>query len=120
IEECMLLANRAVAQWLIDKKMPCVFRIHEQPDEERLRVLAHLLEVYGIDSARIQNRFGFQKLLFDLAKEPPTARLVLNFLCLRSFKKAVYSIDNVGHYALAFDAYAHFTSPIRRYPDLLV
>lgn len=120
IEECMLLANRAVAQWLIDKSMPCIFRIHEQPDEERLRVLAHLLEVYGLDSARIQNRFGFQKLLFDLAKEPPTARLVLNFLCLRSFKKAVYSIDNVGHYALAFDAYAHFTSPIRRYPDLLV
>lgn len=120
IEECMLLANRAVAAWLEKKKMPCVYRIHEEPDAERIKLFAHLLEVYGLDSSRIQNRFGLQKLLFDLAKEPPAARLVLNLLCLRSFKKAVYSIDNIGHYALAFESYCHFTSPIRRYPDLLI
>lgn len=120
IEECMLLANRAVASWLEKHKTPCVYRIHEEPDAERIKLFAHLLEVYGLDSSRIQNRFGLQKMLFDLAKEPPAARLVLNLLCLRSFKKAVYSIDNIGHYALAFESYCHFTSPIRRYPDLLV
>ena len=120
IEECMLLANRAVATWLEQKNLPCTYRIHEEPDPERIKVFAHMLEVYGLDSTRIQNRFGLQKLLFDLAKEPPSARLVLNLLCLRSFKKAIYSIDNIGHYALAFTSYCHFTSPIRRYPDLLV
>jgi ribonuclease R len=120
IEECMLLANRAVAAWLIDRGMPCVNRVHEAPDEERIAQFARYLEVYGLDSSRIQNRFGLQKLLEDLKKEPPAARLVLNFLLLRSFKKAVYSVDPMGHYALAFEHYCHFTSPIRRYPDLLV
>jgi ribonuclease R len=120
IEECMLLANRAVAEWLEKRKIPCVYRIHEEPDPERIKLFAHLLEVYGLDSSRVQNRFGLQKMLYDLAKEPPAARLVLNLLCLRSFKKAVYSIDNIGHYALAFESYCHFTSPIRRYPDLLI
>ena len=120
IEECMLLANRAVATWLEQRNTPCVYRIHEEPDPERIKLFAHLLEVYGLDSSRIQNRFGLQKMLYDLAKEPADARLVLNLLCLRSFKKAVYSIDNIGHYALAFPSYCHFTSPIRRYPDLLV
>ena len=116
----MLLANRAVASWLEKNNTACVYRIHEEPDPERIKLFAHLLEVYGLDSSRVQNRFGLQKLLFDLAKEPPAARLVLNLLCLRSFKKAIYSIDNIGHYALAFESYCHFTSPIRRYPDLLV
>jgi ribonuclease R len=120
IEECMLLANRAVAQWLEQRKLPCTYRIHEEPDPERIKVFAHMLEVYGLDSSRAQNRFGLQKLLGELEKEPQAARLVLNLLCLRSFKKAVYSIDNIGHYALAFASYCHFTSPIRRYPDLLV
>jgi ribonuclease R len=120
IEECMLLANRAVAEWLGQHKLPCVYRIHEQPDEEKIKVFAHLLEAYGLDSSGVNNRFGLQKLLGRLAQEPPAARLVLNYLCLRSFKKAVYSVDNIGHYALAFEHYAHFTSPIRRYPDLLV
>lgn len=120
IEECMLLANRAVATWLIDQGLPCPFRIHEKPDEDRMAQFAHYLEVYGIDASAAQTRFGLQRLLDRLKKEPPAARLVLNYLCLRSFKKAVYAIDNVGHFALAFDNYCHFTSPIRRYPDLMV
>ncbi len=120
IEECMLLANRAVAAWLDAKGLPCVYRIHEMPDPEKMKVFAHMLEVYGITDANTANRFGLQKTLGRLAAEPPSARLVLNFLCLRSFKKAVYAVDNIGHYALAFETYAHFTSPIRRYPDLLV
>ncbi len=120
IEECMLLANRAVAEWLESKGLPCVYRIHQEPDPERMKQFAQVLEAYGKDGGRIENRFTLQKLLAELANEPPASRLVLNFLCLRSFKKAVYAIDNIGHYALAFPSYAHFTSPIRRYPDLLV
>ena len=120
IEECMLLANRAVAEWLEKQGLPCVYRLHQQPDEERLAQFASVLEVYGKDSSAIQNRFGLQRMLADLAKEPPAARKVLNYLCLRAFKKAVYGTEKLGHYALAFDSYAHFTSPIRRYPDLLV
>jgi ribonuclease R len=120
IEECMLLANRAVAEWLESKRLPCVYRIHEQPDAERMKQFAHHLEAYGLDSSGVENRFGLQRILGRLAAEPPAARLVLNYLCLRSFKKAIYSIDNIGHYALSFASYAHFTSPIRRYPDLLV
>ena len=120
IEECMLLANRGVATWLTEQGLPCVFRIHEQPDEDRIAQFARFLEVYGIDSSAVKNRFGLQRLLERLKQEPPAARLVLNYLCLRSFKKAVYAIDNIGHYALAFEHYCHFTSPIRRYPDLLV
>ncbi len=120
IEECMLLANRAVAEWLEQKGFPCVYRLHQEPDEERMAQFASVLEVYGIDSSRVQNRFGLQRLLSDLAKEPPAARKVLNYLCLRAFKKAVYGVEQLGHYALAFKSYAHFTSPIRRYPDLLV
>ncbi len=120
IEECMLLANRAVAEWLEKKGLPCVYRLHQEPDEERLAQFASVLEVYGKDSTQIFNRFGLQKMLSELAKEPPAARKVLNYLCLRAFKKAVYGIEKLGHYALAFASYAHFTSPIRRYPDLLV
>lgn len=120
IEECMLLANRAVASWLEQQGLPCVYRIHEEPDAERLEQFGSVLEVFGKDSSRIRNRMGLQKILKELAQEPQGPRLVFNYLCLRSFKKAVYSIDNIGHYALAFGSYAHFTSPIRRYPDLLV
>lgn len=120
IEECMLLANKAVAEWLEQQGLPCVYRLHQEPDAERLAQFASVLEVYGKDSSKIQNRFGLQKMLADLAKEPPAARKVLNYLCLRAFKKAVYGIEKLGHYALAFPSYAHFTSPIRRYPDLLV
>jgi ribonuclease R len=120
IEECMLLANRAVAEWLEEKGLPCVYRLHAPPDAEKLTVFAKVMDAYGIDPVGVHDRFGLQALLRRLEKEPRSARLVLNFMCLRAFKKAVYGIENVGHYALAFRSYAHFTSPIRRYPDLLV
>ncbi|MFM2090045.1 MAG: ribonuclease [Planctomycetota bacterium] len=120
IEEFMLLANRAVAAWIDQRGLPCVYRIHDEPDEERMALFATLLEAYGIDARGHDNRFGLQKILQRISQEPPSARLVLNFLCLRAFAKAIYQVENVGHYALAFSHYAHFTSPIRRYPDLLV
>ena len=119
IEECMLLANRAVARWLTDHGLPCSFRLHEAPDEEKLQQFALVLESYGKDSSGLANRSRLKQILADLANEPPAARLVLNLMLLRCFKKAVYGVDNVGHYALAFDHYCHFTSPIRRYPDLI-
>ncbi|MEK7414756.1 MAG: VacB/RNase II family 3'-5' exoribonuclease [Planctomycetota bacterium] len=121
IEECMLLANRAVAAWLVAKNYPCVFRIHAEPNQERLKMFATAVENVGIDSKRVQSgRFGLQAVLRDLEKQPPATRLVLNFLCLRAFSKAIYQTENIGHHALAFETYCHFTSPIRRYPDLLV
>lgn len=121
IEECMLLANRAVAAWLVEKSYPCVFRVHAEPDAERIAAFAAACENVGIDAKRVQaGRFGLQAVLRDLEKQPPATRLVLNFLCLRAFSKAIYQTDNLGHHALAFETYCHFTSPIRRYPDLLV
>ncbi len=120
IEECMLLANRAVATWLEQQGFPVTYRIHAQPDPDRTEQFASILEAYGIDAAGVQDRFGLQRILKRLEQEPHSARLVLNFMCLRSFKKAVYAVENIGHYALAFERYCHFTSPIRRYPDLLV
>lgn len=121
IEECMLLANRAVAAWLKEKGYDCVYRVHAEPDPERLQFFAHALENVGLDSKRVQaGRYGLQAVLRDLEKQPHATRLVLNFLCLRAFSKAIYQIDNIGHHALAFEDYCHFTSPIRRYPDLLV
>ncbi|MDA3961554.1 MAG: VacB/RNase II family 3'-5' exoribonuclease [Planctomycetota bacterium] len=120
IEEFMLLANRSVAAWLDDRGMPCVYRIHGEPDEERLGFFQGILESYGIPDAPVFERKGLRTVLQRLAKEPPAARLVLNYLCLRSFQKAIYDISNLGHYALAFEHYCHFTSPIRRYPDLIV
>ncbi len=120
IEECMLAANRAVAAWIEEQGLPCVFRIHEEPDPDRLQFFAGILSTYGIEPVGTDNRFGLQKILAKLEREPPAARQVLNLCLLRAFKKAVYAIENVGHHALAFSHYAHFTSPIRRYPDLLV
>lgn len=120
IEEFMLLANRAVGDWLAERGYETVWRIHEEPDEERLGLFATTLDQYGITDAQVFERMGLQAALRRLADEPETARIVLNYLCLRSFQKAVYAVANVGHYALAFPRYLHFTSPIRRYPDLIV
>lgn len=121
IEEFMLLANCAVASWLVERKSPAVFRVHGSPDEERFEQFLNIVEAYGIPvEGAAENRKALQNVLTKLGDEPTAARIVLNYLCLRSFQKATYQINNIGHYALAFDKYAHFTSPIRRYPDLII
>ncbi|MHC5068349.1 MAG: ribonuclease R family protein, partial [Planctomycetota bacterium] len=120
IEEFMLLANRCVAQWLAERESACVYRMHGEPDEERLAQFQTILESYGINDAPVFDRGGLRTVLARLADEPPAARLVLNYLCLRSFQKAIYDVHTASHYALAFRRYLHFTSPIRRYPDLIV
>ena len=120
IEELMLLANRCVAKWLDDRGYDVVYRVHGEPDEKRLTDFNRLLAAYGLHDFTVHDRWTTQRLLKRLEKEPEAVQLVLNSMLLRCFQKAVYQVQNIGHYALAFSHYAHFTSPIRRYPDLII
>ena len=123
IEEFMLLANRKVASF-IGKQKPTktfVYRIHDQPDEEKLLALNSIISRFGHklnlkDKKAVSN--SLNKLLEDVRGKKE--QNLVDTLAIRSMSKAVYSTDNIGHYGLAFDFYSHFTSPIRRYPDLMV
>jgi ribonuclease R len=120
IEECMVSANVQAAEFLAANKMPLLYRIHAGPKADRLADLRAFLNELGLslgggDSPEPGN---YAKLLAAIQKRPD-ARLIQTVL-LRSLSQAVYSPDNIGHFGLSLDCYAHFTSPIRRYPDLLV
>ena len=119
VEELMLLANRLVAKELASKDIPALFRVHEDPSEEKLGNLHKALSKLGytLDPTKTSSQ-DLQALLKQVAGKPE-ANMVSNLL-LRSMKQARYSAENIGHYGLAFDDYLHFTSPIRRYPDLVV
>ncbi|MBN2696039.1 MAG: ribonuclease R [Bacilli bacterium] len=120
IEEFMLVANQVVATEIERKKLPFIYRIHEEPDAEKLKSLFLLAKELGYIEKipkRIQHQ-DLQKLL--AAVEDTEYDKVITMLMLRSMAKAKYSERNLGHYGLAFTDYTHFTSPIRRYPDLLV
>ena len=119
IEECMLAANVCAADFLIRHDQPSTFRIHAVPTEEKLNQLRTFLKQVGLNlggGTKPQAR-DYAELMTRI-KERPDATLLQTML-LRSMQQAVYSPDNVGHFGLAYEAYAHFTSPIRRYPDLL-
>ncbi len=120
IEELMLLANEVVARWLTARKMPTVFRVHAPPDEQKLERFLSLCEELGFktDLEAVRDPKELSKLLKSMVGHPKAA--VLHSLLLRSLKQATYDVTNVGHFGLASKAYVHFTSPIRRYPDLLV
>lgn len=120
VEELMLLANEVVARWLGERHSPTIYRVHGRPDEEKLMRLGTAAEALGVpvDLEVLQEPKGVSKWLKRIAKLE--RRQVLEGLLLRSLKQAVYDIVNIGHFGLASDAYLHFTSPIRRYPDLLV
>lgn len=120
IEECMLMANVAAARFVLRQKLPALFRIHDGPTAEKLQDLREFLGELGLRfPARKQPQpADYAKLLQSITNRPD-AHLIQTVL-LRSLSQAVYSPDNIGHFGLAFDAYAHFTSPIRRYPDLLL
>jgi ribonuclease R len=120
IEELMLLANEVVARHLVQKMVPTVFRVHEPPDEKKLTKFAAMAEELGIafDMEHTRDPKALSLLLKSFAEHPSAQ--VLNMLLLRSMKQATYDIANVGHFGLASKAYLHFTSPIRRYPDLVV
>ncbi len=120
IEECMVAANVAAARYLEKHKMPALFRVHAGPPPEKLADLRSFLGELGLTlkGGDKPQALDYAALLATV-HERPDAHLIETVM-LRSLSQAVYSPDNVGHFGLAHDAYAHFTSPIRRYPDLMV
>jgi ribonuclease R len=120
IEEFMVAANVCAAQFLLENKIPALYRIHETPSEEKLTGLREFLGELGLSlGGGAEPEPSHYASLLKAASQRPDGHL-LQTVMLRSMKQAVYSPDNVGHFGLALEAYAHFTSPIRRYPDLLV
>lgn len=120
IEECMLAANVATAHFLKRHKLATLYRIHEGPTQEKLENARAFfseqgLQLMGGDSPSPSD---YQKLIEQIKDRPDFS--VLQTVLLRSMSQAIYGPEEIGHFGLAFDAYAHFTSPIRRYPDLLV
>jgi ribonuclease R len=120
IEELMLLANEAVALWLGKHKAPTVYRIHGQPDEAKLERLGEVATRLGVefDAEEMKEPLGVARFLARAQKHE--RRQVLEMLLLRSLKQAAYDTTNIGHFGLASKNYVHFTSPIRRYPDVQV
>ncbi|MGD8484288.1 MAG: ribonuclease R [Thioalkalispiraceae bacterium] len=120
IEEFMIIANVATAKYLTKNKIPALYRIHDGPKEEKLIALREFLSEFGLKlhGGDKPEPMHFAELLKEI-EQRPDAHLIQTVM-LRSLQQAVYSPDNIGHFGLAFDHYAHFTSPIRRYPDLLV
>ncbi len=120
IEEFMLMANVTVAQHMTKLELPCVYRVHESPDFERVERLAKILPELGVDFRFKPDMIprDFQNIL-ESVSSLDTCSLV-NYLVLRSMSRAKYSEKNLGHFGLSFSDYCHFTSPIRRYPDLAV
>jgi ribonuclease R len=120
VEELMLLANELVAQWLSTRRSLGVYRVHAAPDPEKLERLGHVAQKLGVkvDLDELQDPLGLSRWLASIAEHP--RKTVLESIALRSLKQAFYDIVNIGHFGLASDAYLHFTSPIRRYPDLIV
>ena len=120
IEECMLAANVCASDFLKKHKQPTVYRIHEGPTPEKLVALRDFLKEFGLQlsGGDAPSAKDYARTLTKI-KDRPDAQL-LQTVMLRSLRQAVYSPDNVGHFGLAYESYTHFTSPIRRYPDLLV
>jgi len=120
IEECMLAANVCASAFLKRHKHPMLYRVHEGPTVEKLRTLREFLGEFGLqlEGGDDPKAADYAQLLAKV-KTRPDAQLLQTVL-LRSLQQAVYSPDNVGHFGLAYESYTHFTSPIRRYPDLLI
>jgi ribonuclease R len=121
IEECMLTANIAVAEFLYKKQIPTLFRIHEPMDEEKLEQLNAFFQIYDIKlNIEEVDPYLIQLALKEVQKKGEKESRIFNLLLLRSFMQARYSPESSGHWGLGFRHYCHFTSPIRRYPDLVV
>jgi ribonuclease R len=120
IEECMIMANVAVAQELAKKRVPTLYRVHGEPEEQKIERLQTTLHALGID-ARIPEQVttrDLQEITRRLGNSE--ARPFIESLVVRAMPQAIYQPTNIGHFGLALSHYAHFTSPIRRYPDLVV
>ncbi len=120
IEECMLAANVCAADYVAKNKLPALYRNHEGPRDEKLSKLRNYLGAIGISftAGKKPQPSDFQAVL-EKIHDRPDAHIIQTML-LRSLTQAVYAPENLGHFGLAYEAYAHFTSPIRRYPDLLL
>ena len=118
VEECMLAANEAVAKILRERMKPALYRIHDDPDPSRLIDYTETAKLHGYRPGDLTNRAHIQKLLDDSKGSPEEH--VIRLGLLKSLKRAAYSAEPVGHYGLAKGDYCHFTSPIRRYADLIV
>ncbi len=120
IEECMLAANVCASDFLAASKHPCLYRVHAGPSEQKLQNLRTFIAEFGLQlgGGDAPAARDYAQLL-EKIKQRPDMQL-LQTVMLRSLKQAMYSPDNVGHFGLAYEHYTHFTSPIRRYPDLLV
>ncbi|HVT62479.1 MAG TPA: ribonuclease R [Legionellaceae bacterium] len=120
IEECMLAANVATAQFLEKAKIPTLYRVHPAPDEDKIVALRKFLGEFGLKllGGKHPTPKDFQQVLAQLDNKPE--KHLIQMVMLRSLKQAQYIESNNGHFGLAYSAYTHFTSPIRRYPDLLI
>ncbi len=123
VEDLMLLANRRVAKFVGKGKnpQPFIYRIHDLPDEEKMETLKAFVAKFGYSLHHKRGKapsYAINKLLADVKGSPEEG--VISLMAIRSMAKAIYSTDNIGHFGLAFEYYTHFTSPIRRYPDLVV
>ncbi|WP_242395919.1 ribonuclease R, partial [Anaeromyxobacter oryzisoli] len=119
VEEFMLAANEAVARKFGERKLPTIYRVHGSPDEEKLQAFLALAATHGFDVPELPaDPRALNRLLGSLQGHPQ--QRALNQLLLRAMMQAVYTPENIGHYGLAAEHYLHFTSPIRRYPDLVV
>ncbi len=118
IEEFMLAANEAVAETLSDQQIAFLRRVHEAPDPRKLKALTQFVRELGYECQSLESRFEIKRVLAEVRDRPEEA--AVNLAVLRSMQKAIYSPEDIGHYALNMTHYCHFTSPIRRYPDLTV
>ena len=121
IEEFMLLANRKVAEFIGKQKKTFVYRIHDEPNEDKLINLQTVISKFGY-KINFKSKQDISKSLNTLLNDVvgKKEQNLVDTLTIRSMSKALYSTENIGHYGLAFDYYSHFTSPIRRYPDVMV
>jgi ribonuclease R len=119
IEEFMLLANEAVARFFTRKKIPTLYRVHDEPDPLKLEIFAEVARTFGLLKPKEVPTPDHLNAMLDKVRGGPLEAMI-NTLLLRSLKRAEYSADNIGHAGLALQDYLHFTSPIRRYPDLIV
>ncbi|MDZ4099924.1 MAG: RNB domain-containing ribonuclease, partial [Methylophilaceae bacterium] len=120
IEECMLAANVCASDFLKEHEHPALYRIHEGPTPEKLEALRTFMGEFGfgVGGGDSPHAKDYGKLLAQFKGRPDEQ--LLQTVLLRSMQQAVYSPDNIGHFGLAYESYTHFTSPIRRYPDLLI
>ncbi|MFT6689488.1 MAG: ribonuclease R [Saprospiraceae bacterium] len=120
IEEFMLLANKKVAEYIGKQKKTFIYRIHDEPNEDKLFAMQAVIAKFGhkIDFKQGSISQALNKLMEDVNGKKE--QNLIDTLAIRTMSKAKYSTDNIGHYGLAFDYYSHFTSPIRRYPDVMV